>query len=82
MQNPVAAKLQTFMEDQCMAESIFTIEVSYDSTIGIESVLLSKVHVESQIVCSKMHQRGSVKKGNMGVGKSFIESMHEGNMGH
>ena len=33
------------MEDQCMAESIFTIEVSYDSTIGIDSVLLSKVHV-------------------------------------
>ena len=65
-----------------MAERIFTIEVSYDSTIGIESVLLTKVHVESQIVCSKMHQRGIVKKGNMGIGKSFIESMHEGNMGH
>ena len=45
----------------------------------IESVLLTKVHVESQIVCSKMHQRGNVKKGN---GKSFIGSMHEGNMGH
>ena len=65
-----------------MAESIFTIEVSYDSTIGIESVLLTKIHVESQIVCSKMHQRGNLKKGNMGIGKAFIESMHEGNMDH
>ena len=50
--------------------------------IGIESVLLAKVHVESQILCSKMHQRWNVKKGNMGIGKSFIESMHDGNMGH
>ena len=58
-----------------MAESIFTIEVLYDSTISIESVLLAKVHVESQIVCSKMHQRGNVKKGNMGIGKSFFKSM-------
>ena len=57
-----------------MAESIFTMEVSYDSTIGIESVLLTKVHVESQIVCSKMHQRGNVKKGNMGISKSFFKS--------
>ena len=68
-----------------MAESIFTIQVSYASTIGIDSVLLTKVHVESQIVCSKMHQRGNVKKGKiMGIGKSFIESMHEGYniMGH
>ena len=40
----------------------------------IESVLLTKVHVESQIVCSKMHQRGNVKNGNMGIGK-------KGNMG-
>ena len=30
-----------------------------------------KVHVESQIVCFKMHQRGSAKKGN----KSFFKSM-------
>ena len=63
-----------------MAESIFTIEVSYDSMIGIEFILLTKVHVESQIVCSKIHQRGNVKKGNKG--KSFMKSMHEGNMGH
>ena len=41
------------------------------------TVLLTKVHVESQIVCSKMHQRGNVKKGNMDIGKSFIVSMHE-----
>ena len=54
-----------------MAESIFTIEVSYDSTICIQSVLLSKVHVERQIVCSKMHQRGNRKKSNMGVGNFF-----------
>ena len=29
----------------------------------IESVLLTKVHVESQIVCSKMHHRENVKNG-------------------
>ena len=40
----------------------------------IESVLLTKVQVKSQIVCSKMHHRGNVKKGNMGIGK-------KGNMG-
>ena len=40
----------------------------------IESVLLTKVNVESQIVCSKMHHRGNVKNGNMGIGKN-------GNMG-
>ena len=56
-----------------MAESIFTIQVSFDSTISIESVLLIKIHGESQIVCFKMHQRGSVKRGNMG--KSFFKSM-------
>ena len=48
----------------------------------IESVLLTKVHDESQIVCSKMHQRGNVKKCNICIGKSFIGSMHEGNIGH
>ena len=58
-----------------MAESIFTIQVSFDSTISIESVLLIKVHAESQIVCFKMHQIGNVKKGNIGMGKSFFESM-------
>ena len=53
-----------------MAEIIFTIEVSYDSTIGI-------VHVEGQIVCSNLHHRGNVKKGNrpMGIGKPFFKSM-------
>ena len=50
----------------------FTIEVSYDITSGIELLLLTKVHVESQIVSSKMHQRGNVKKGNMGIGISFF----------
>ena len=35
----------------------------YDSIICKEAVLLIKVHVESQMVCSKMHQRGNVKKG-------------------
>ena len=34
-----------------------------------------KVHVKSQIVWFKMHQRGSVKNGNMGIGKSFFKSM-------
>ena len=46
MQNFFAPYPQTFM-----AESIFTIQVSFYSTISIESVLLIKVHVESQIVC-------------------------------
>ena len=55
-----------------MTESIFTIQISFDSTISIESEWLIKIHVESQIVCFKMHQRGSVKKGNMGIGKSFF----------
>ena len=32
-----------------MAESIFTIYVSFDSTIRRESVLLIKVHLKSQI---------------------------------
>ena len=51
--------------------------MSFDSTISIESVSRIKVHVESQIVCLKMHQRGSVKKGrpNMGIGKFFFKSM-------
>ena len=37
----------------------------------IESVLLINLeHVESQIVCLNIHQRGNVKKGrpNMGIG--------------
>ena len=56
-----------------MAESIFTIlSISFDSTISKESALLIKVNVEGQIVCFKMHQRGSVKKG---IGKSFFKSM-------
>ena len=37
-------------------------------------LLLTKVHVESQIVCSKMHQRGNVQNGNMGI-------RNKGNMG-
>ena len=56
-----------------MAKSIFTIKASFDSATSIESVLLFKVHVESQIVFFKMHQRGNVKKGNMGIGKSFFD---------
>ena len=48
-----------------IAQSVWTL---------IESVLLTKVHVESQIVCSKMHHGGNVKNGNMGIGK-------KGNMG-
>ena len=56
--------------------------LSYDSTICIETVLPTKVHDESQTVCPKMHQRGNVKKDEKGIGKSFIESMHDGNMGH
>ena len=77
MQNSVAPILKTFMEAQWLrvfllfkyhmiAQSVYTL---------IESVLLTKLHVESQIVCSKMHQRGNVKNGNMGIGK-------KGNMGH
>ena len=59
MQNSVAHKLQTFMEAQWLR--VFSLlKYHYDSTIGIESVLLTKVDVESQIVCSKMHQRGNV----------------------
>ena len=34
-----------------MAESIFTIHVSFDSTISRESALFIKVHLKSQIVC-------------------------------
>ena len=41
----------------------------------MESVWLIKVHVDSQIVWFKMHQRGNYKKGNMGIGKSFFKSM-------
>ena len=45
--------------------------------------MLIKVHVEGEIVCFEMHQGRNVKKGNMGIGKSFFESMiYEGNMGH
>ena len=62
-----------------MAECSFTFGLSFDSTI--ESLLLIKIHVESQIVCFKMHQRGSVKQGNMGIGKIFL-SINDGNMGH
>ena len=36
--------------------------------------MLTKGHVESQIISSKMHHRGNVKNGNMGIGK-------KGNMG-
>ena len=36
--------------------------------------MLTKVHVESQIIYSKMYHRGNVKNGNMGIGK-------KGNMG-
>ena len=43
-----------------IAQSVYTL---------IESVLLTKVHVESQIFCSKMHHRGNVKNGNIGIGK-------------
>ena len=71
MQNFVAPKLQIFMEAQWLR--VFSL--SFDSTISTESVLLIKVHVQSQIVCFKMHQRGNVKKGNMGIGKSFFKSM-------
>ena len=59
-----------------MADSIFNIFVSFDSTIGIASVLLINVRVENQIVCFKIHQRGNVKKGNnIGIVKSFFKSM-------
>ena len=75
--------LQTFMEAQWLREfSLFKYHksISYDSTISIdsrliESVLLTKVHVESQIVCPKMHQRGNVKNGNMGIGKKGRPNM-------
>ena len=40
----------------------------------MESVLLTKVHVESKTICTKMHHRGNFKNGNMGIGK-------KGNMG-
>ena len=72
MQNFVAPKLETLR-----VFSLFKY-ISFDSTISIGSVWLIKVHhVESQIVWFKMHQRGSVKKGNMGmhIGKSFFKSM-------
>ena len=58
-----------------MAESMFTIQVLFDSTISKESPWLIEVHVESQLVRFKMHQRWSVKQGNMGIGKSFFEPM-------
>ena len=56
MQNSGAPKLQTFMEAQWLR--VFSLlKYHYDSTIGKESVLLTKVHVhvESQKVGSKMH---------------------------
>ena len=52
-----------------------TIQGPFDGTLSMESVWLIKVHVESQIVWFKMHQRGNYKKGNMGIGKSFFKSM-------
>ena len=61
MQNSVAPKLQTFMEALWLRVfSLFKYHM-----ISMESVLLTKVHVEIQIVCSKMHQRGNVKKGHL-----------------
>ena len=71
MQNSVAPKLQTFIEALWLRVfSLFKYHM-----ISMESVLLTKVHVEIQIVCSKMHQRGNVKKGNMGIGKFLFTSM-------
>ena len=65
MQNFVAPRLESFTEAQWLR--VFSL--SFDSIISIESVWLIKVHVESQLVCIKMHQRGSeCQTGNMGTG--------------
>ena len=62
----VAPILQTFMEAQWLR--VFSLVkyhmIAHSKETLIESVLLTKVHVESQIVCYKMHQRGNVKNGN------------------
>ena len=54
----------TFMEAQWLRVfSLFKYHMIAQSVWTlIESVLLTKVHVESQIVCSKMHHGGNVKK--------------------
>ena len=70
MQTSVAPKLQTFMEAQWLR--VFSLLKYHMIAQSVESVLLTKIHVESQIVFSKMHQRGNVKKGNMGIGKSVL----------
>ena len=67
MQNFVALKPQTSnIHGSSMNESIFTIQASFDSTISVESVLLIKVHVESQIEVGKHIYKASKRERQKG----------------
>ena len=79
-----APKLQTFMEAQRLRLfSLFKYHIIAQSVQALIRVCIAyQGTLKKPNSHAKMHQRGNVKTGNMGIGKSFIGSMHEGNIGH